>query len=407
MERDAWLAMKEAEFQAEHRAAVEYEQAQSHATPPEVLAALAEHELLRVRNAVARNPNTPADVLVALMERTSAQVLKNPAFSLLLLEHPALFAGLSRRAAAHVARSKACPEPFMDWVERQHPWGGLADQLLHNVHVPLARRRRIFWARPAMTHDGPEGRRFVKGLLGAEAYALLLRVGVRFTRADTQPVDPSVTPAQLQWLADQGPLGSRLALGHPSCPPGVVARFASGNEAARLAAVGHPQLPEDSRAALAADASVAVRAALVGQAHALPHALLLQLCADPAEAVRLAVARRWRLDEAQAAALLSGATWSVWLSLASDRTLPPGALDTLSRAALVDVRKTLAWNAGLTPAAFQTLGSDPAWQVRQIIASREAAPRDLLDRLRGDKSLRVRHAAQATTRALNRQARRA
>jgi hypothetical protein len=119
------------------------------------------------------------------------------------------------------------------------------------------------------------------------------------------------------------------------------------------------------------------------------------------------VARRWRLDEAQAAALLSGATWSVWLSLASDRTLPPGALDTLSRAALVDVRKTLAWNAGLTPAAFQTLGSDPAWQVRQIIASREAAPRDLLDRLRGDKSLRVRHAAQATTRALNRQARRA
>jgi hypothetical protein len=78
-------------------------------TPPARLAELAAKGRRRAtRAAVARNPSTPLDIILRLLEVAPGDVLENPAFPLLLLERPGLFQELSTAAYRALL---ALPEP--------------------------------------------------------------------------------------------------------------------------------------------------------------------------------------------------------------------------------------------------------------------------------------------------------
>lgn len=65
------------------------------ATPAEVLLRLAEHRELSVRKAVTRHPGTPTEKLLSLGSRYPTDFWHNPVFDLLLLEEPNLLRRLS------------------------------------------------------------------------------------------------------------------------------------------------------------------------------------------------------------------------------------------------------------------------------------------------------------------------
>ena len=62
--------------------------AQDETTSPETLRELARHEDCQVRQYVAKNPNTPVEVLLNICFEFPSEVINNPVIPLLLLEDP-------------------------------------------------------------------------------------------------------------------------------------------------------------------------------------------------------------------------------------------------------------------------------------------------------------------------------
>ena len=67
---------------------IEKKLAQNETTSPETLRELAQHEDRRVRQYVAQNPNTPAEVLLNICFEFPSEVINNPVIPLLILENP-------------------------------------------------------------------------------------------------------------------------------------------------------------------------------------------------------------------------------------------------------------------------------------------------------------------------------
>ncbi|NJL64818.1 MAG: hypothetical protein HC903_27150 [Methylacidiphilales bacterium] len=67
------------------------EEALDENTPTERLREISRKGNKAIRNAIARNPNTPPDILVEYFYEFPAHVLHNPALELILLENPDFF----------------------------------------------------------------------------------------------------------------------------------------------------------------------------------------------------------------------------------------------------------------------------------------------------------------------------
>jgi hypothetical protein len=89
-------------------------------TKPERLVELLRQGSLDVREAVARNANTPLKTLLQLAEKQPQAVLKNPVLPLLLLENPNVLHQLEHQAVIAILRVKPLPA----WVAQSlasHP----------------------------------------------------------------------------------------------------------------------------------------------------------------------------------------------------------------------------------------------------------------------------------------------
>lgn len=68
-----------------------------------------------VRQAVAKNPNTPPDILVRLFDKFPLQILRNPALSLILLERPDFFTEIYESNKLVFYKHKL-PDFFYKWA---------------------------------------------------------------------------------------------------------------------------------------------------------------------------------------------------------------------------------------------------------------------------------------------------
>jgi hypothetical protein len=90
--------------------------AQSPATTADVLRHLADCEESRIRQAVAKNPKTPVDVVLRLAEDAPDSFLKNPAVGLLVWEDPAFLQCLSKKALRSVLSAEKTPPDWLRWA---------------------------------------------------------------------------------------------------------------------------------------------------------------------------------------------------------------------------------------------------------------------------------------------------
>ncbi|WP_146131521.1 hypothetical protein [Merismopedia glauca] len=107
-------------------------------TDPEVLANLEFSPDLKVREAVASNPNTPAGVLLRLGTEFPAQLLKNPFFSLLLLENPNFLSETPDSTLASLIKQKNVSSIFLkEYVtKRLHSEREFFLELVANPDLP-------------------------------------------------------------------------------------------------------------------------------------------------------------------------------------------------------------------------------------------------------------------------------
>jgi hypothetical protein len=87
--------------------------AQDPKTAPERLAALAESGDPAVKEAVARNPNTPREALYALGSEHPKALLENPALSLWLLEAPDFFSQMPGKVVIALLQTGGVPRGFL------------------------------------------------------------------------------------------------------------------------------------------------------------------------------------------------------------------------------------------------------------------------------------------------------
>lgn len=265
----------------------------------------------------ARDPATPADRLLALLDSAPDAVLENPAL-LLLLEQPDFWERLSPGQREDVSRSHACPQSFVAWA-LGGAWlpQGVATGLLRNPAVPLPQRREAWLRRPlaeARLSGGVVAERPSRQAFLTEAERDLLDRAGWTLWATSAPSTSPMTEAELTQLRSLGPVGERLALRHPDCPgtwlepldpraqadllpwlvvhPRLSPRKLAGLLRSRLElkrlAVKNPSLSAAQQSAAARDP--ALRDALASN-RGLPAAWVRRFLKDRREAVRVGLAR--------------------------------------------------------------------------------------------------------------------
>jgi hypothetical protein len=355
-------------------------------TAPEALAALASHARAEVREAVAGNPSAPAAALREGLLEWPEAVLANPTWDLMQLEQPDLLESLDPARQQLVAASPRCPVGWAERVLRSPDADDEVQQcLLLNGALPLEARRRAFCAHEPGWQAGEA--LALAAALGEDFWSLVVRAD--FDEDTGGSPDPSLTEADLCWLAERGPLGQWLAVRQPGCPVPLLeaeARYPSPLRRAEVAR--HPRAPAGLRRALAADEDPRVRAA-VAMAPELEVGVAVALALDPSSLVQAAVLGRASLAEEVVQALLERGSGQALEWLARREDLPVQVLAALARDAQVKVRVALAERARLPAEVVAVLAVDPAKAVRGALAMSGAATVEEVERLAADPEREV------------------
>jgi hypothetical protein len=109
------------------------EEALDENTPTERLREISRKGNKAIRNAIARNPNTPPDILVEYFYEFPAHVLHNPALELILLENPDFFNELVSNNP--FVFNDELPLFFVEWASR-HPKESIRDSVASSTQTP-------------------------------------------------------------------------------------------------------------------------------------------------------------------------------------------------------------------------------------------------------------------------------
>ena len=162
----------------------------------ERLTAFLEADEPEIRRRVASNPNTPLELLVELIERSTANVLKNPALAFHALVEPDFWDKLSPRTRRSISRSASVPAEWLTRVAHHGNDETLTDLLWQNPAVPQARRLAFFFSRSSWPHDPTNLSRKLPRYLGTATFRFTTAEPPcsSFTRTPSTASSPSNTP---------------------------------------------------------------------------------------------------------------------------------------------------------------------------------------------------------------------
>ena len=93
--------------------------------PPELLAEITDGDPKAPRKNVMGNPATPYETLMKFASQYPEQLLDNPVFDLLFLEHPNLLDDIPESGLRSMLRREVCPESFLRWAAKSDDEGSL------------------------------------------------------------------------------------------------------------------------------------------------------------------------------------------------------------------------------------------------------------------------------------------
>ncbi len=336
--------------------------------PPEVagslLTVLASDPRPEVREALARNPATPATLLTMLGGDSESDVrcsvAGNPSTPLDTL------ATLAHDSDADVRRSIANND------------AAPADILRRLASDPESRIRSRVARNPSSSAD-------VLGLLARDSEA-----DVRSSVAGCVAASVDI----LAVLAGDADCWVRSAVGgNPSTSSDTVTSLAQDAESAvRCGVAGNHKSPTDILAALAKDADYDVRLA-VAKNPATPGDILTTLTNDSRFELRRAVAANPATPGEVLAGLSGQIDSNVGKEVAANPATPVGVLAALANDSAVYRRRAVAGNRSITVDVLTVLASDPFAEVRLAVAANPAATAEALAALAADSAAEVRRQA--------------
>jgi hypothetical protein len=371
-------------------------EAEAPSTPPERLSELAQQVgywseyasvdgQVPVRKALARNPNTPPEILQPLAGIYPDDFLANPVAPLLTREMPdfldplrpdQLLALLLRPDAppSLIAPLRTHANARVRETARLHVSLVAADDVVWEAEARRAYRRLPLVAGEALLElaeldltpfwiierfAGGLDRRLTERLLstGDEPEQRALRELLRRAADDTAH---ALTDAELARLARSGVRARCLAAVHPDTPAEVLERLAgSGGPLARKWVARNSALPPALAAELASAAAWRVRVALARNPNTPPE-LLDQLAGDTMPPVRAAVARNAATPAGTLERLASDERVSICVAVARNRMTPAPVLEQLARSTKRSVRLGVRTNPAAPQEALELLAEEPA-----------------------------------------------
>lgn len=357
------------------------EEAQNPQTAPQRLRALASERSPEVRRAVARNPNTPEDVLLRLAVHFPEEVLANPLIDLLLLVNPNWLAEIPGYARNRLLGHPQAPLHFLRWAARDgDPVALLA--LLQNPSVPpelvepLTNHGLPAVAEAARLHGALESSPLERALWWSEADMDYLEL--------RQMVLLGLAPAWIApRIAHESDAGLRLALLEQAhLPKEVLTAFLfDEDEAVRRAARQHPSTPPEAAELLdRLEAQLPVEApfeALAqgtipfgtgGSPYTQSHYWMRQLLAQHPQTPPHLLERFLTDDDGR----VRGA-------LARNPAIPAYWLLQLAQDGDREVRQWVAAHPHTPPSILEQLACDEYEEVRKAAAQNPSAPRRVLE----------------------------
>ncbi|MDO7874533.1 hypothetical protein Q5H93_07305 [Hymenobacter sp. ASUV-10] len=416
--------------------------AQDPATSPQQLAELARGANSRaIKQAVARNPNTPPADLLHLAGRYWADFLENPVLPLLLLEDPGLPHRLPLRVLRALVRREEVPPLILQTLAR-HPdrevregakfhvsalaaeseaepvdWHQQLRQELEKLPAQRATLPELLdldvvppWLLEALAATNSSGLR--NALLNSskrpDASPVLKQVGSLLKRAygerRTEPYVSKYGSYDQTWLEGRAPLteaevrrlmNSGLAwqmwiVQQRSLPPDVLAQLArSPHIRVRRLVAGHPQLTPALALTLGSGTDADIRQRLAANSRT-PEALLTSLARSADYDIRRRVGRNVSTSPQALAVLATDVAGPVRAAAARNRRTPPEALLPLATDTDMQVQIALAKNPVCPLPALEVLGRDAEKEVRKVVACSPQLPQALHLELLFDPSSRVR-----------------
>jgi hypothetical protein len=311
----------------------------------------------------ALDPATPPLRLRVLLEgyESFEAVIQNPVMTLLLVERPDLWEGVSSGTQRRIARSPHCPEAFVAWaIHRRPPPDGVLCPLATNPAVaPSLRRAAIFTESAAeLMEVWSSIREALPDLVSPDELALLDRAGIAREHRDW-PSDPTLTADELERLSRLGRMGQAAAVRHPSCPAVLLERLLDeGRRDDVIRALRHPNLPvarlirELSHPTSEVEAPVHLRRVVAGNRSAWDR--------YQAMATRSNAAHHPRLPPEFVEEILGGDDRGVWKALAANPALPPEHQLLFAREESPSLRSVLRQNPSLTAEARAVLDAQDA-----------------------------------------------
>jgi hypothetical protein len=381
----------------------------------------------RVLDALARNPNTPPEVLRELAGTFPDAFLRNPVLPLLLLEDPdflapvrpgtlkrllmrvdvpsLLLAALTHHASGDIADAARrhvalAGEAGDDWQAEvraviQEQCVPVRPELVELAELGLAPAVVVEILKqaderaaqpaldgpdtPALASEAPEAVLAADGSQPREILEVLASHPLRAVRAAVAG-NPAAAPETLERLAEEhwAEVLERLAA-NPHAPATVLVRLARWNDVRILERVArHPNTPAETLAALAGHTCPEVRKAIVLHP-GVSTVMLLDLAGDPDVEVRRAVRRHPRLPPDTEAILrqvalgraLRGKGPGPFIALLCPE-VSEARLETFTRSWEWPERLAAALNAGLPPRLLPALAGDANRLVRAAARARLA-----------------------------------
>jgi hypothetical protein len=278
-------------------------------TPPDILASLARSKKASVRRAVAENPNTPVEILNGLWESLPASLLANPILAFWELTEPgALLEHISERVLLatynHLRKAGEDLPPLIYTHESlKHVMECALDRcdtrvFDHAPHDPAANLRLIFLA-ATMRYSRS---RFFYEKAPAAAWRALA--------SDPHP------EVRLRFAELLRAASSSVETPSAEFTEAARALAESGGEDVFLQLAHCPAIPADVARRLASSESMEIRRTLAHCVN-MPADSIELLCKEPDESVRLAFAKKSRLNQAHEL-LLRDASHKVRESLAAN-----------------------------------------------------------------------------------------
>lgn len=233
-------------------------------TPAARLLRLAAHPDPRIPRAVARNPGTPRELALGLLETYPADASLNPMLPLWLIEQPDL---LRQRPQALAALLSVEPPSWMI-PGLQGSWGELsAERFDLALGKWLARRSDTpAWLLARLCASGHRGTRFMASRhpeVPCNVISLLRAVGSDADLRSPVRHRPPVSAVHLREAATLGVWGAQLVASHQGAPDDLLVTLAGHASLAVLETLARrPGLPATAATALLRHPSRAVREAL-------------------------------------------------------------------------------------------------------------------------------------------------